>query len=105
MADQQNWQNLSDVQSGLQATPRTIASAATIAPTTKMTIVTGTVAVATVAPPMDGFHVLWLKFTNAAPAALVTTGNIETAYTPIQNRPFAMLYDPISSKYAPMSVT
>lgn len=105
MADQRAWQDLSDVQSGLQPNPKTIASAATIAPTTKMTIVTGTVAVATVTPPMDGFHVLWFKFTNAAPAALVTTGNIETAYTPIQNRPFAMLYDPTTSKYAPMAVT
>lgn len=97
--------DLASPQSALQQKPVTIASAATIAPITGLTIVTGTVQVATITPPADGFHVLWFKFTNAAPGALLTTGNIETAYTPITNRPFAMIYDPNIAKYAPMSVT
>lgn len=97
--------DLASPQSALQPKPPTIASAATIAPTTALTIVTGTVQVATITPPADGYHILWFKFTNASPGALLTSGNIETAYTPVQNRPFAMLYDPSTAKYAPMSVT
>jgi hypothetical protein len=104
MSDLQ-FQDLSSVQSGAQQKPVTLASAATIAPVTMLTIVTGTVQVATITPPVTGSHVLWFKFTNGAPGALLTTGNIETAYTPITNRPFAMIYDPNTAKYAPMSVT
>lgn len=104
MSDLQ-FQDLSSVQSSLQQKPVTLASAATIAPVTMLTIVTGTVQVATITPPVTGSHVLWFKFTNGAPGALLTTGNIETAYTPITNRPFAMIYDPNTAKYAPMSVT
>jgi hypothetical protein len=100
-----DFQNFSSVQSSLQPKPVTVASATTIAPTTALTIVTGTVQVATITPFVTGFHIAWFKFTNAAPGALLTSGNIETAYTPIQNRPFAMLYDPNIAKYMPMSVT
>lgn len=85
--------------------PPTIASAATIAPTTKLTFVTGTTQVATITPPLAGFHELWLCFTNGSPGALLTSGNIQSAYTPIQNRPFCLLYDPSTAKYWVMSVT
>jgi hypothetical protein len=100
-----NSANLLPNQSNLQPAPATIASAATIAPATMLSDVTGTVQVANITPPVTGQHILWLKFTNAAPGALLTSGNIETAYTPIQNRPFALLYNPITGKYAPMAVS
>jgi len=100
-----NRYNVGEPQSEMNTTPPTIASAATIAPTHKFTKITGTVQVATITPPMPGFHILWFMFTNAAPGALLVTGNILTAYTPITNRPFAMLYDPSTGKYNPMSVT
>jgi hypothetical protein len=99
-----NFQDLMPVQSKLQQNPVTLASAATIAPTTALTVVTGTTSVATITPPVTGFHILWFKYTNAAPGALATSGNIETAYTPVQNRPFALLYDPNIAKYMPMTV-
>lgn len=79
--------------------PPTMASAATIAPITAMTFVTGTVQVATVTPPLGGYHELVLCFTDNAPGALLTSGNIETAYTPITNRPFKLYYDPSTAKY------
>lgn len=99
-ADQsENFQQLSCVQNKLMQTPRTMASAATITPTTRLTFVTGTVQVATITPPIDGYHELVLIFTDAAPGALLTTGNIKTAYTPLQNKSFSLHYNPIDGKY------
>jgi hypothetical protein len=94
-----NFQDLSTVQNSLQPKPVTIASAATISPITKLTFVTGTVQVATITPPVTGYHELTFIFTNAAPGALLTTGNIHTAYTPIQNQAFVLYYDPSTAKY------
>lgn len=89
----------STVQSAAMPLPVTVASAATIAPTTKLTFVTGTTQVATITPPVSGYHELTLCFTNAAPGAFLTTGNIQTAYQPIQDRPIDLCYDPSSAKY------
>ncbi len=91
--------NFSPTQSSLQPLPPTIASAATIAPTTRLTFLTGTVSIATITAPMTGHHELLLCFTDASPGAFVTTGNIKTAYTPITNRPIALQYDPSTAKY------
>lgn len=93
------FQQLSTVQSDKQPTPPTIASAATIAPQTKATFLTGTVQLATITPPVSGYHELTLIFTDANPGAFVTTGNIKTAYTPITNRPIDMCFDPSTGKY------
>lgn len=98
-------QNLSSPQSDKQPNPVTLASAATIAPTTKLTFVTGTVQVATITPPVSGYHELVFIFTNGAPGALVTTGNIHTAYTPITNQAFVLYYDPSTAKYWRPAVT
>jgi hypothetical protein len=100
-----NFQDFSSPQSRLQPKPKTIASAATIAPTTKLTFVTGTVQVATVTPPQEGYHELVFIFTNASPGALLTTGNIHAAYTPIQNQAFVLYYDPSTAKYWRPAVT
>lgn len=93
------FQNLSTVQSNQQPTPVTIASAATIAPTTKLTFLTGTTQLANIVPPVSGYCELTLCFTNAAPGAFLTTGNIKTAYQPIQDRPIDLCYDPVSAKW------
>lgn len=92
-------QNFDSVQSDKQPLPPTVASAATIAPTTKLTFVTGTVAVATITPPVTGYHELAFIFTDANPTALATSGNIKTAYTPIQNQAFVLYYNPSTAKY------
>jgi hypothetical protein len=99
------FQDLSTVQSSQQPKPVTLASATTIAPTTKLTFVTGTVQVATITPPVSGYHELSFIFTNGAPGALLTTGNIHSAYTPIQNQAFTLYYDPSTAKYWRMAVT
>jgi len=100
-----NFQEFSTVQNSLQQKPVTLASAATIAPLTFLTFVTGTVQVATITPPVTGCHMLAFVFTNAAPGALLTTGNIHTAYTPITNQFFLLIYDPSTGKYWRPAVT
>jgi hypothetical protein len=94
-----NHQDFGTVQSGLQPTPVTKASAATITVTTRLTFLTGTVQLATITPPVTGYHELVLIFTDVAPGALLTTGNIKTAYTPLQNKAFSLHYDPTTAKY------
>jgi len=98
-------QNFSTVQSDKQPLPVTMASAATLAPTTKLTFVTGTVQVATITPPTSGYCELTFIFTNGAPGALLTTGNIHSAYTPIQNQAFTLVYDPSTAKWWRPAVT
>lgn len=93
------FQNLDVAQSNKQPTSPTIASAATIAPTTRMTFVTGTVQLQNITPPTTGYCEIVLVFTNGAPGLFLTTGNIKTALTPIQNRPVVLYYDPPSAKW------
>lgn len=92
-------QNLFTVQSDKQPVPPTIAAAATIVPTTKLTFVTGTTQVATITPPVSGYHELTFIFTNASPGAMLTTGNIQRAAQPVQNIPVTLYYDPSTKKY------
>jgi hypothetical protein len=99
-----NFQNLDVAQSDKQPDPQTIASAATIAPTERFTFVSGTVTIATITPPVSGYCELILCFTNASPGITLTSGNIKTAYTPIQNRPFSLYYVRPENKWYIMSV-
>lgn len=94
-----NRYNIAQPQSLQNTVPNTIAAAATIAPVHAFTFLTGTTQVATITPPMPGYHEVILCFTNASPGALLTSGNIKTAYTPIQNRPIDICYDPTSAKW------
>lgn len=99
-----NADNLGVAQSGIQPKPPTIASTTTIAPTTRFTFISGTVAIATITPPMDGYHELVLCFTTTTPETTVTTGNIKTAYAPVQNRPVTLCFVPQEAKYYVMTV-
>lgn len=94
-----NFQNLSTVQNSGQPMPNTLASAATIVPTTFITYITGTVQVENVTPPVSGQHMLVLIFTNAAPGTFLTTGNLNNAVVPTQNLPTLLFYDPATAKY------
>lgn len=93
-------QNIATVQSKQQPSPVTLASAASIAPTTFITLVTGTTDVATVTPPVTGSHMLCLIFTDAAPGSLLTTGNVLIGTTTIaQDVPVLLFYDPAQAAY------
>lgn len=93
-------QNLATVQSNQQPMPVTLASATTIAPTTFLTFVTGTLQVGTVTPPVSGTHMLILIFTDASPGTFLTTGNVNNAIVPTQNLPTFLVYNPIDGTYS-----
>ncbi len=96
------FQNLSTVQSAQQPQPGTIASTTTIAPQTFITLVSGTIDITTLTPPVTGAHMLVLIPTNAAPGDLLTTGNILVGTTTLtQNVPVLLFYNPINGKYYP----
>lgn len=99
MADDLNFQQLSTVQSNQQLAPARIAAAATVAPTTFITFVSGTTpAIATITPPVTGAHMLIFIFTDA-PATFVTTGNVANAIVPTEDLPTFLFYDPVTAKY------
>lgn len=93
------FQNLSTVHSDKQPLPITLASAATVAPTTFVTFVTGTVAIATVTPPVTGAHMLCFVFTTTTPTAFTTTGNMKAVSTPTSGLPMLLVYNPVEAKY------
>ena len=95
-----NFQNLLPTQ-GSQNFPSvsTIASAATIAPTTYLTKLTGSVAVNTITPPLQGSHQLMIVFTGTV-GSFGTSGNILVGVaTPVSNVPNIFQYDPTLGKY------
>lgn len=99
-ADTLNFQNFSTVGDKQTESPRTQASAATLTPTSFLTIVTGTTQIANITPPIEGGHCLIaLVFTNANPGAFLNSGNIESTKDPAQNELVLLVWDPISSQW------
>ena len=94
-----NFQDLSTVQSNQQPKPVTLASAASIAPSTYLTMVSGTVAIATITPPVTGSVQLAFVFTTTTPTAFTTTGNIAAVSTPTQNTLVVGVYNPLTAKW------
>ncbi len=100
VADSLEFQNLSTVQSELQPKPVTIAAAATIAPKTFLTFISGTTAIATITPPVRGAHMLAFLFTTNQTGQFLTTGNIQQSTTTATvNIPVFLVYDPSTNKY------
>ncbi len=94
-----NFQDFSTVQSNQQLGPTTIAAAATVAPKSFLSFITGTTpAIATITPPVSGIHMLCFIFTDA-PATFLTTGNVLNAVVPTEDLPTLLIYDPIQKKY------
>ena len=93
-----DFQDLSTVQSNQQASPKTITAAATITPTTFLTILSGTTAVATITPPVAGTHMIAI-IAGTTTAAYTTSGNIVGATTASTTQPSLFVYNPISGKY------
>ncbi len=93
------FQNFSTVQDNQQKTPVTLASAATVAPQTFLTFITGTVQIATITPPVTGCHMLITIHTDVAPVDYLTSGNILNAVDPAQNLMNFFVFDPIQQKY------
>ena len=101
-----NFQDISTVQNNLQPTPVTITAATTIAPTTFLTKVSGTTAVATITPPVTGCHMLAIEAVTTNFSGFVTSGNI--AFASLTNSTFwankitLLVYNPLTAKYIPL---
>lgn len=95
-----DFQKISSVASGVMQPPRTIASAATVAPTTFLSLISGTTAIATITPPVTAAHMLVFVFTTTQSGQFLTTGNIQqSTTTATANVPVYLVYNPLTSKY------
>lgn len=95
-----NFQDLSTVQSALQPKPTRMPCAATIAPSTFLTFLAGTTAIATITPPVSGAHMLVMVFTTNQSGQWATTGNIISGTTTANlDVPQLLFYDPVTAKY------
>jgi hypothetical protein len=83
-----------------KSTPVTVASAATIAPTSFLTILTGNVGVATIVPPVTHTHMLAIQF--AGTGGVLATGNILTVTASVVGQVMLLVYNPSSGKYVPV---
>lgn len=92
-----NFQNISTVQSNLQPQPITITAAATIAPTTFMTILSGNTAVSTITPPVTGTHMLCIV--PGTTTGFTTGGNVVGGTTTTASRATLLVYNPITGNY------
>lgn len=99
-ADTLQFQDFSTVQSLQQQRPQTIASAATIAPVSFLTILTGNTAVVTITPPMTSLHMLAIQF--AGVAGVTAAGNILTAKASVAGEIMLLVYNPNTNKYVPV---
>lgn len=100
MADDLNFQQISTVQNQNMPQPVTLASAATIAPTTFLTFVTGAVQIDTITPPVTGCHMLALV---GGTSVISAAGNVLVGTTLIASRVLLLFYNPITGKYSIMS--
>lgn len=97
------FQNLSTVQSNKQPSPPTVTAAATISPTTFMTVLTGNTAVATITPPVTGVHMLCIV--PGTTTGFTSTGNITGGTTTVSGRAYLFCYNPLTNKYLLVSST
>lgn len=80
--------------------PLTLASAATVAPLTFLTVLTGNVSITTITPPVTHSHML--AFVFAGTAGVGTGGNIATAKAGVVGEAMLLVYNPLTAKYSPV---
>lgn len=77
--------------------PGTLVSAATIAPVTFLTVLTGNTAVVTITPPVLHTHMLALVF--AGTAGVTAAGNILAAKASVVGEAILFVYNSSTGKY------
>jgi len=92
-----NFQDISTVQSLLQPKPVTLTAAATIAPSTFMTILTGNTAVSTITPPVTGTHMLCIV--PGTTTGFTTGGNVVGGTTTTASRAVLLIFNPLTAVY------
>ena len=75
----------------------TIASAATIAPTTFLTVLTGNTAITTITPPITQAHMICLVF--AGTAGITAGNNINNTKASVASEAMLLVYNPTTAKY------
>ncbi len=96
-----DFQNISTVQNLGQPKPVTIAAAATINPSTFLTILTGTTQLKTITPPVTGCHMLAIAYSTTSTITFLTTGNISSAIiTTGTGQPVLLIYNPLTGTYS-----
>jgi hypothetical protein len=80
--------------------PVTLASAATIAPSTFLTVLTGNVAITAITPPVPHSHMLALVF--AGTAGITAGNNIATTKASVVGEAMLLVYNPATAKYSPV---
>lgn len=93
-----DFQNFSTVQSQAQQPPVTIVAAATIAPKTFLTILSGTTAVANITPPVTGCHMIAIV-AGTTTAAYTTSGNVNGLTTASTTEPSLFIFNPLTGEY------
>ncbi len=88
------FQQISTVQNDKMPTPPTVTAAATITPTTFLTVLTGNTAVGTINPPVVGSHLL--AIVPGTTTGFTTGGNVVGATTTVQNRVYLFVYNPLA---------
>lgn len=96
MSDLQ-FQDLSTVQSDKQQKPVTLTAAATIAPTTFLTVLSGNTAVSTITPPVTGTHMLCIV--PGTTTGFTTGGNVVGGTTTTASRAVLLVYNPLTGNY------
>lgn len=103
--DEVDWQRLSTVQTKPQPGPVGVTAALAITPTTFLTIVTGTTAIATINPPVIGTHLLAIVTVTTDFLGFTAAGNIIVASvtngTTWNNKTTLFVYNPLNGKYYP----
>jgi hypothetical protein len=95
-----DWHQLSTVQGPTSPRGNTVPSAATIAPTTFLTLLSGNVAISTITPPVPFGHMLAFLFAGAA--GVIAGGNIATAKVSVAGECMLLIYNPAQAKYHPV---
>jgi hypothetical protein len=95
-----DWQQLNPAQGPTSPQPVTVASAATIVPTTFLTVLTGNTAVVNITPPVTHGHMLAVQF--AGIAGVTAAGNIATAKASVAGEIILFVFNPITQKYVPV---
>jgi hypothetical protein len=97
------FQQLSTVQSDKQPTPPVVVAAATIAPQTFLTRMSGNTAISTITPPVTGVHML--AIVPATTTGFTTGGNVAGATTTVASRAYLFIYEPVTATYYLVSST
>lgn len=103
--DDLNFQNMNPTQNKGMLGPVNLVAAATLAPLTFLTIVTGTTAGVTITPPVSGIHVVAIVTVTTNFGGFTTAGNILAASvtngTTWDNKVSIFVYNPLLQKYYP----